>query len=104
MVDREPIGGDLPDSFESHAGPAGWAGDIRLFCKRCCRDEFHYLAVKDRGRYAYRLWRSWTFGLIDLVGRFRCRCCGNRRFWRFDWRRGSLAPSKVRTRTTADTR
>ena len=58
--------------------------DLRLFCSRCWRTEYHFLSVKARGRYAYRLWRYWTLGLVDLVGTFRCRCCGHQRFWRFD--------------------
>jgi hypothetical protein len=66
------------------ASAPGASGDPLLFCNRCWRKETHYLAVKAHGRRAHRFWRFGTLGLIELFGSFRCRCCGNKRYLRFD--------------------
>ncbi len=84
-------------AFDDDELPAA-SEDLRLFCNRCCRFEYHFLSVKAHGRHIYRLWRYWSFGLIDLVGTFRCRCCGHARLWRFDLFRSGPSTAHRRTR------
>lgn len=56
--------------------------DAMLFCFRCHRPEKH--AVINRNRWFYSILVGFTFGLVLLIGPFRCRCCGGLRWLRSD--------------------
>jgi hypothetical protein len=57
--------------------------DAALFCFRCHRPERH--AIINRNQWYYSILVGFTFGLILLIGPFRCRCCGGMRWLRSDW-------------------
>jgi hypothetical protein len=63
---------------------ADYSGDVRLFCRRCWRKEDHFSAYRAKSRGGYIAWCFLTLGLFFLVGPFRCRCCGEKRYWRID--------------------
>jgi hypothetical protein len=90
------------DEFESHISGSG----LRLFCLHCNRTETH--VTKYRNRWYYSFVVGMTFGLIYLVGPFRCRCCGHSRLMVSDFlnprvlRRHQRYQSRSRrTRTTS---
>ncbi len=56
--------------------------NVVLFCFHCHRPENHFL--EKRYDWYYSLLIGFTFGLILLVGPFRCRCCGSQRLFCFD--------------------
>ena len=55
---------------------------IRLTCFYCNRKEGFYSAYRHYWLYSY--FEGFTFGLINLFGPFRCRCCGRKRVIRSD--------------------
>jgi len=58
----------------------------KIHCKKCCRKEFHFLAIK--GSFWRLLYRTLSLGLIGFFGLYRCVCCGTARMGRFDIVRG----------------
>jgi hypothetical protein len=108
-IDLEPFefGNESPDSgyhsaatadleandedFPQYQKPSPSRRTSGLFCFNCNRDERHVLADHRRWFYSYLV--GMTFGLIKIVGPFRCQCCGARRLMssdktnlRFWWR------------------
>ncbi|HMP77917.1 MAG TPA: hypothetical protein PKD54_00560 [Pirellulaceae bacterium] len=57
--------------------------DGRMYCFRCHRMERHATALSSRWYYSYLV--GITFGMIWLLGPFRCRCCTSLRWFRFEW-------------------
>lgn len=54
----------------------------RMFCFGCNRPDGHAIAGGNRFFYSFLL--GLTFGLIYLVGPYRCQCCGTLRLFRFN--------------------
>lgn len=90
-------GGDEPEADQPQPeSPAFNGGPIELFadepqpsrrerllyCFRCHREDYHFHAF--RGRWYFNLLVGLTFGLIFLVGPYRCRCCGGVRLMNRD--------------------
>ena len=58
----------------------------KVYCKRCCRKEYHFLNV--RGGINRFILKLVTLGTIGFFGQYRCVCCGTSRIGRFDIIRG----------------
>lgn len=54
----------------------------RLFCFDCNRREDHSITTQRRWFYSFLL--GLTFGMIYLIGPYRCNCCGAKRLMAFD--------------------
>ena len=86
----------MSDETTTEESPASTAdkqyvGDAKLFCRRCWRDEYHFHSYRARRPVSFQFWRIACLGLLDLVGPYRCRCCGHRRFWRLDFQDAQAA-------------
>lgn len=57
--------------------------DTILYCLRCHRLERHATTFAHTWYYSFLV--GLTFGVIWLLGPFRCRCCTSRRWFRFEW-------------------
>ncbi len=69
-------------SEQSVSGKSALRRDQELFCFFCNRMELHF--------NAFRTWKIFpvllglTLGAIHLIGPFRCRCCGHKRYFSFN--------------------
>lgn len=62
------------------------SSDGKLYCRRCWRVEHHFHALREVNRPWFYFLRFATLGGLDLVGPYRCRCCGQWRIWGIDVR------------------
>lgn len=76
-------GGVAPHSGSNYeTSPTGRKFRKRMFCFECNREENHN--VTGYGRVSFSFLVGFTFGLVYLIGPYRCQCCGSRRLGRFD--------------------
>lgn len=71
----------ISDDFLS-VGTSSGASKLRIYCFACHRMEYHYSTLK--GKSYHYLLVGLTFGLALIFGPYRCRCCGHRRFVRYN--------------------
>lgn len=78
----EPL--DELDELDELSGDSDGApvGDRVLTCFRCNRPDFHFHGL--RPRWYWSLLLGFSFGLVQLIGPYRCRCCGARRWMCWD--------------------
>ena len=68
---------ELDAEFSSKSGVNRNRKRRKLHCFGCNRQEGHYLSQQGRWFYSYMI--GLTFGLMRLIGPFRCQCCGSQR-------------------------
>ena len=73
---------DDEEGDEKSAGSKKKRRVIRMTCFYCNRKEGFFSAYRHHWLYSY--FEGFTFGLINLVGPFKCRCCGRKRLIRSD--------------------
>lgn len=73
----------ISDGFNSVGGTSPSSKSLRIYCFACHRMEYHYSALK--GKAYHHLLIGLTFGLALVFGPYRCRCCGYRRYVRYDF-------------------
>lgn len=106
---HEQRAGVVPTPREQSKSSSSRAKRRKMHCFACNRSEGHFLVVGKRWFFSYLL--GLTFGLVLLVGPYRCQCCGttrwlaydrlNPRFWFRQFMHGELVsarPAKRRRR------
>lgn len=74
---------DFDDEYEDEAGSSSSKKKkksrrrIKMHCFNCNRQEGHYLA--HRGQWFFSYFQGLTFGIANLIGPFKCQCCGHNR-------------------------
>ena len=80
----EPIAFSPSGRFDEEYEAVGTKKRSRvLHCFNCNRSESFFIWSKYRWYHPYLV--GFTFGLVFLIGPYRCRCCGHSRMFIWNW-------------------
>lgn len=74
----------------------------QLHCFHCNRKETFYNAY--RGYWIHSFFLGFTFGLANIIGPFKCKCCGHRRLMQADFLNPRIWFQKIDTDSTRNKR
>ncbi len=74
----------------------------QLHCFHCNRKETFYNAY--RGYWIHSFFLGFTFGLANIIGPFKCKCCGHRRLMQADFLNPKMWFRKIEVDSTRNKR